>query len=200
MKQMQKVQQGFTLIELMIVVAIIGILAAVALPAYQDYVVRSRITEGLSLAESAKVMVGTDGIASGADLDRVTDTWNLQAGGTGANSKYVTSICIGTIVANATCPAATTGSTGEITITYSGTAGVATGVNDIITLSPFVRTGATPPPTLLTAIGASTPGALDWACVSATNTTAAAADHFGANAPAAPATGVLARYVPAECR
>ncbi|AVS93049.1 pilus assembly protein [Paracidovorax avenae] len=51
------VQQGFTLIELMIVVAIIGILAAVALPAYQDYTKRAKVTEGLSLASSAKTTV-----------------------------------------------------------------------------------------------------------------------------------------------
>ncbi|MEQ8663461.1 MAG: pilin [Gammaproteobacteria bacterium] len=50
-------QQGFTLIELMIVVAIIGILAAVAIPAYQDYTVRARVTEGLSLASGAKTSV-----------------------------------------------------------------------------------------------------------------------------------------------
>jgi type IV pilus assembly protein PilA len=50
-------QKGFTLIELMIVVAIIGILAAIAIPAYQDYTVRSKVTEGLNIASSAKVSV-----------------------------------------------------------------------------------------------------------------------------------------------
>ena len=53
----RSIQKGFTLIELMIVVAIIGILAAVALPAYQDYTVRAKVTEGLSLAGAAKIAV-----------------------------------------------------------------------------------------------------------------------------------------------
>ena len=68
MKMIKKTQQGFTLIELMIVVAIIGILAAVALPAYQDYTVRAKVTEGLSLAGSAKVAVA-ENAANGKNFD-----------------------------------------------------------------------------------------------------------------------------------
>ena len=63
---MKKVQQGFTLIELMIVVAIIGILAAVAIPAYQDYTIRAKVTEGLSLAGAAKVAVAETYSSKGA--------------------------------------------------------------------------------------------------------------------------------------
>ena len=55
---MKTIQKGFTLIELMIVIAIIGILAAIAIPAYQNYVIRSQVTEGLSLADSWKTAVG----------------------------------------------------------------------------------------------------------------------------------------------
>lgn len=58
MRQTDMRQKGFTLIELMIVVAIVGILAAIAIPAYQDYTVRARVSEGLVLADAAKTAVG----------------------------------------------------------------------------------------------------------------------------------------------
>jgi type IV pilus assembly protein PilA len=65
---MKRVQQGFTLIELMIVVAIIGILAAVALPAYQDYTVRGRVSEGLGLADAMKQTISENITTNGGTI------------------------------------------------------------------------------------------------------------------------------------
>ncbi len=99
-----KKQQGFTLIELMIVVAIIGILAAVAIPAYQDYTVRARVTEGLSLASAAKTAISEYYATNGT-----LPTSNSQAGIAAA----------GSITGNNVSGVQVTGS-GVIQVTFSG--------------------------------------------------------------------------------
>lgn len=108
-------QKGFTLIELMITVAIVGILAAVALPAYQDYTIRAQVTEGVSLAGGAKASVAEYHANKG---DLPAD--NTDAGFSGATGKFVTGVTI---------------ADGVITATFGGDAN--TNISgDSITLSP----------------------------------------------------------------
>jgi type IV pilus assembly protein PilA len=119
---MNRTQQGFTLIELMIVVAIIGILAAIAIPAYQDYTKRAQISEGLALAGAAKTSVAEFYSSNGV----LPDT-NASAGLAAAadiKGNAVTQVAVGT--------------SGVITITYNQK--VASG--STIALSPTINSGS----------------------------------------------------------
>ena len=119
---MKSLQKGFTLIELMIVVAIIGILAAIAIPAYQDYTVRAQVTEGLNLASAVK--------ASVAESFATNGTWPValtNIGITNAPSgKYVSAVNL---------------TTGTISITYAGAqvnANALTAATNVLALTPKV--------------------------------------------------------------
>ena len=144
---MKSVQKGFTLIELMIVVAIIGILAAIAIPAYQDYTVRSKVTEGLNLAASAETAV-SEGFQSNDMTGMLASAtaWNAAFTAT----KYVSALAI-------------TGATGVITVTFGANTPQISGKD--IKLTPSIG-GA--------AVAAGLQGNMDWACGSTTTATATA--------------------------
>ena len=103
---MKKVQQGFTLIELMIVVAIIGILAAIAIPAYQDYTIRAQVSEGLNLSAGAKAAVAEYFMDSG-NMPITNAEAGLEAAAN-ITGNYVSNVQVG--------------AGGAITVTYSSAA------------------------------------------------------------------------------
>ena len=176
----RQLQNGFTLIELMIVVAIIGILAAIAIPAYQDYTVRSQVTEGLNLAGAVKAAVAERYAQTGQWPTTLTQLGIVDAAGaeTPPVGKYVKSVNLA--------------GNGTIQITYAAkaTGGQANAVIDTKTLAlqPYVSTNQD----------------VIWRCGTAdapaqkgvVNTDAAGA----ASADSVGLTSVLPKYTPATCR
>ena len=132
---LNKAQQGFTLIELMIVVAIIGILAAIAIPAYQDYTIRAKMTEALSLASSAKTSVSEYYVSQGS-MPPDEDAAGIDSTGTNYATPVVASLNY----------ARTSTTVGVVTIAINAIGG-STAANDTFTMT-----------------GTGSPSGVEWVC------------------------------------
>jgi type IV pilus assembly protein PilA len=186
----RSMQKGFTLIELMIVVAIIGILAAVALPAYQDYTIRAKVTEGLVLAADLKTLVAenaanaapaaTGGLFTGMATGTAAAQTSCNSGATCA--LQTPGAAAAGITKNVLSITGTT-ATGNIAIAYQ--AALVPAATNTLALVPTAANA-------VLAAGTAPVGPIIWTCYAAGKAAAAG----GAN----PGTTLLAKHAPSECR